>query len=106
MDRIGLETLREEMLDDSRILLNALSKARQRFERREEVAYEGCAHQLCRMYNAFEQMGLRVAKAFENHIDDERGWHTALLTRLSIAIGGVRPAFIEVARQHGLDKTP
>jgi hypothetical protein len=84
------------MLDDSRILLNALSKAHQRFERREEVAYEGCAHQLCRMYNAFEQMGLRVAKAFENHIDDERGWHTALLTRLSIAIGGVRPAFIPV----------
>lgn len=68
MDRVGLETLRGEMLDDSRILADAFGKARQRFARAEEVAYEGCAHQLCRMYNAFEQMGLRIAKAFENHI--------------------------------------
>lgn len=94
MDRVGLETLRDEMLDDSRILGDAFDKARQRFARGDEIAYEACAHQLCRMYNAFEQMGLRVAKAFENRIDDESGWHTALLGRLSIAIGGMRPAFI------------
>jgi hypothetical protein len=35
---------------------------------------------------------LRVAKAFENHIDDERGWHTELMRRVSIEIAGVRPA--------------
>lgn len=29
------------------------------------------------MFNVFEQMGLRVAKAFENNIDDEQGWHGA-----------------------------
>lgn len=72
----------------------ALDKAQLRFERREEVAYEGCAHQLCQLYNAFEQMGLRVTKAFENNIDDEHGWHTSLLNRLAIKIEGIRPALI------------
>jgi hypothetical protein len=94
MDNLALQTLRDELLDDCRVTLDAFGKAAGRFERREEVAYEGCAHHLCRMYNAFEQMCLRVAKAFENNIDDEQGWHTALLNRLAIRIEGVRPALI------------
>jgi len=94
MDGIALQTLRDEMLDDGRVIREAFDKARARFERREEVAYEGCAHQLCRLYNAFEQMSLRVAKAFENNIDDEQGWHTSLLNRLAIKIDGIRPALI------------
>jgi hypothetical protein len=94
MDGIALQTLRDEMLDDGRVIQEAFQKALIRFDRREEVAYEGCAHQLCRLYNVFEQMSLRVAKAFENNIDDEQGWHTSLLSRLAIRIGGVRPALI------------
>jgi len=74
MDNLALQTLRDELLDDCRVTSDAFGKAASRFERREEVAYEGCAHHLCRLYNAFEQMGLRVAKAFENNIDDEQGW--------------------------------
>jgi hypothetical protein len=89
-----IEALREEMRDDCRVALDACRKATARFERKEEVAYEACAHQLCRMYNAIEQMGLRVAKAFENNIDDEQGWHSSLLHRLAIGIGGVRPALV------------
>jgi hypothetical protein len=46
------------------------------------------------MFNAIEQMGLRVAKAFENNIDDEQGWHTGLLKRLSLDIPGIRPALL------------
>ena len=94
MDAIALQTLRGEMLDDARVIREALDKALVRFERGEEIAYEGCAHQLCRLYNAFEQMSLRVAKAFENNIDDEQGWHTSLLNRLAIKIEGIRPAMI------------
>jgi HepT-like protein len=94
MDRLALQTLRDEMLDDGRVLREALQKAAARFDRREEIAYEGCAHHLCRFYNAFEQMGLRVAKAFENNIDDEQGWHSSLLNRLAIRIEGIRPALI------------
>ena len=94
MDDVALQTLRGEMLDDCRVALDACKKAKVRFARQEEVAYEGCAHQLCRMYNALEQMCLRVARVFENNIDDEQSWHSALLNRLAIGIEGIRPALI------------
>ena len=94
MDRVELQTLRDELLNDCRVALESFHKAESRFERKEEVAYEACAHQLSQTYNAVEQMGLRVAKAFENSIDDEKGWHGALLNRLSIEITGVRPALV------------
>jgi HepT-like protein len=97
VDAIALQTLREEMREDCRVAREALAKAAARLERKEEVAYEGCAHHLCRFYNAFEQMGLRVAKAFENNIDDEQGWHSALVNRLAIKIEGVRPALVPQA---------
>lgn len=61
-------------------------------------------HQLSQMYNAIEQMALRVAKAFENSIDDEKGWHGALLTRLSIPIPGVRPALLPPELKLGLSE--
>lgn len=93
MDDIALQTLRGEMLD-CRVAADAFRKARDRFSRSDEVGYEACAHHLGRMFNAFEQMGLRIAKAFENNIDDEQGWHAALLKRLALRIEGVRPALI------------
>jgi hypothetical protein len=82
------------MRNDGRMISDAFQKALARFERADEVAYESCAHQLSRLYNSFEQAGLRVAKAFENNIDDEKGWHGALLSRLTIDIPGVRPALV------------
>jgi hypothetical protein len=94
VDRVALRTLHEEMRNDSRIVLDASQKALARFEHGGEIGQESCAHQLTRCYNAFEQAGLRVAKAFENNIDDEKGWHSALLSRLTIAIPGIRPALI------------
>jgi hypothetical protein len=94
VDAVALQTIREEMLDDCRVARDALEKAIQRFERNDEVGFEACAHHLCRLYNAFEQLGLRVAKTFENNIDDEQGWHSALLSRLALDIAGIRPALI------------
>ena len=94
MDDIALRTLRQEMLDDARVAREAFQKAIIRFERGEEIAHEACAHQLCRVYNSFEQTCLRVAKVFENNIDDEQGWHSSLLNRMTIGIQGIRPAFI------------
>lgn len=85
------------MLNDSRMVADAFEKAHSRYERGDEIGYESCAHQLSRLYNAFEKAGLRIAKAFENNIDDDQGWHSALLTRLTIPITGVRPAFISPA---------
>jgi len=94
MDGIALQTLLDEMRDDSRVIRNAFEKATDRYARGDEIALEASAHHLCRLYNAFEQMALRVAKAFENNIDDEQGWHSALLNRLAIGIEGIRPPLI------------
>lgn len=94
MDEIALRTLGREMLDDCRVANEAFIKARDRFARGDEVGYEACAHHLSRMFNGIEQMGLRVAKAFENNIDDEQGCHTGLLKRLGLEITGVRPALL------------
>lgn len=93
MDRLGLVTLKDELLQDCVVAEKAVCLAELRFQEGTDSGTEGCAHHLVRFYNVVEQMALRIAKAFENHIDDERGWHTELIRRLSIAIEGVRPAF-------------
>jgi hypothetical protein len=82
------------MLDDVRVAVEAQGKAVERYARHDEIGYEACAYHLSRMFNGFEQMALRIAKAFENNLDDEPGWHGALLKRLALTISGVRPAFI------------
>ncbi|MGH7997416.1 MAG: hypothetical protein ACREFX_13805 [Opitutaceae bacterium] len=93
MDRIGLQTLREELLADAREAERALAEAKTRLEISAPAGLEAAAFQLLRLYNIVEQSGLRVAKAFENHIDSDSGWHSELARRLTLEIAGVRPAF-------------
>ena len=95
MDRIGLVTLQAEVMDDVRVVSEAAAMARLRLSIGNDSGLESCAYQLVRVFNIIEQMGLRIAKAFENHIDDERGWHAELIHRLSITVPGVRPALYE-----------
>ena len=95
MDRIGLITLQAEVTDDVRAATEAATLAGQRLAQGDDSGLESCAYQLARTFNIIEQMGLRIAKAFENHIDDERGWHAELIHRLSITVPGVRPALYE-----------
>lgn len=92
MDRLGITTLRAEVEDDVRVAAEAAAAARERISQAGPSGAESCAFQLVRFFNIVEQMGLRIAKAFENHIDDERGWHAELIHRLSITVPGVRPA--------------
>jgi hypothetical protein len=95
MDRVGLITLRAEVMDDVRVASEAAALAAQRLSMGDDSGLESCAYQLVRAFNIIEQMGLRIAKAFENHIDDERGWHAELIHRLSIEVPGVRPALYQ-----------
>lgn len=94
MDRVGLATLESEIRQDLVVMTDALAAARDRLAQPPPAGLEACAHQLCRLYNAFDQMGLRISKAFENHIDDGAGWHSTVLNRLALEIPGVRPAVI------------
>ncbi|MGA2545256.1 MAG: hypothetical protein ABSF43_01810 [Rectinemataceae bacterium] len=50
----------------------------------------GCLHFL---YNSFEGYFLRVAKFFENNVD-QQAWHRDLLDRMTLEIPEVRPAVI------------
>lgn len=95
MDRLGIITLRAEAEEDLRVASEAALAAADRLRQGGDSGQESCAYQLVRFFNIIEQMGLRIAKAFENHIDDERGWHAQLVHRLSIAVPGMRPALYQ-----------
>ncbi|MCC6357006.1 MAG: hypothetical protein IT577_24220 [Verrucomicrobiae bacterium] len=92
MDAVTLATLRGELEADCRVAAEALDLAKRRLDEGSESGREGCAHHLSRVYNIVERMAVRVASAFENQVDRDRGWHAALVRRMSIAIPGVRPA--------------
>ena len=94
MDELTLTVLKAEVAEDCRVLGQTAALVRQRFASGTDSELEACAFQLARLYNIFEQLALRVAKAFENNIDDEQGWHMELIRRLSIEIPSVRPALI------------
>ena len=93
MDAIALRTLASELRADAAVAVAAIDLAHARFAEGSPSGVDSAGHHLSRAYNVIEQMALRVAKAFENNVDDERGWHTELLRRVSIRIEGVRPAF-------------
>ena len=91
MDDIGLATLWDEMRQDSRVAAEAAELAAELCEKSAPGSREACAFHLARLFNVIEQLSLRIAKAFENNIDDEKGWHAELIRRMSIPIGGMRP---------------
>ncbi len=92
MDDIELATLSRELRQDCAVAAAAAVLAQARIGEASPAGYEGCAHHLARLYNILEQMATRVAKVFENSIDDEKRWHSELIRRLSLDIAGVRPA--------------
>lgn len=92
MDAVAIATLEAETNEDIRIVLSAATLARARYGSATDPELEATAYQLARLYNAVEQLATRIARAFENHIDDASGWHVELVRRLSLTIPGVRPA--------------
>ena len=92
MDHLELRILADELNADTAVALAAGRDAAARLNDRQRVSDESCAVHLTRLYNVVEQMALRIAKAFENTVDDEKGWQIGLIRRLSIRIEGVRPA--------------
>jgi len=79
------------MIADTAVFADAIDLASQRFGLGTSPELESAAFHLTRGYNALEQMALRVARRFENHIDDDRSWHAEIIRRMSLEIPGVRP---------------
>ena len=100
MDALGLQTLASELEADVAVVVAAIDLAGRRCAEETPSGHDSAAYHLSRGYHVIEQMALRVAKVFENNVDDERGWHTELIRRLSIRIEGVRPPlFTDELRQ-------
>lgn len=59
----------------------------------DEMATTAVAYLVHNLYTAFEGYFLRIAKHFENSLDDS-AWHRELIDRMKIAIPGIRPAVI------------
>ena len=92
MDDIALLTLRREMRDDCAAAKSAIETAMIVFADEGVGRLAGCGHYIARFFNIVEQMALRVAKAFENNIDDDKGWHSELIRRMTLDFSGIRPA--------------
>ena len=74
MDALGLQTLASELEADVVVVVAAINLAGRRFAEATPSGHDSAAHHLSRAYNVIEQMALRVAKVFENNVDDERGF--------------------------------
>ena len=104
MDDIALETLWSEIRQDCDAAEDAEATAASMWGETGRGRLEATAHHLMRFYNIIEQMGVRVAKAFENNIDDEKGWHSELIRRMTLTISGVRPALFSSGLARPLQK--
>ena len=100
MDDVGLETLWIELKADCQAAAVAAETAHAMFAEETLGRLASAGHYLSRFFNIVEQMSLRVAKAFENNIDDEKGWHSELIRRMTLTLPGIRPALLtaEMAR--------
>lgn len=62
------------------------------------------AYHLHGLYNAFENIFLQIAAAFENNLSDQSGWHTQLLQRMTLNLTPIRPAIINQEAYEHLDE--
>ena len=97
-DNIAL--LRAELAQDLEFIQENYDKNR-RMSRRidttespDEFDYAALGYTLHNLYNAFEAYFLRVAKFFENNLD-ESAWHKSLLDRMTLRVPGIRQAVVD-----------
>jgi hypothetical protein len=68
-----------------------------------EMAHMALAYLIHNLYTAFESYFLRVAKHFENNLDDA-SWHRELIDRMRIEVPGIRPAVVSTGIAENLDE--
>lgn len=60
----------------------------------DEFDFAALGYTIHNLYNALESYFLRIAKFFENNLDN-REWHRSLVERMTLSIEGVRPALFD-----------
>lgn len=56
-----------------------------------EVVLVTVSYLLSAIYSCFEDQFLKIAKVFENRVENPASWHRELLERMQIEVEGVRP---------------
>lgn len=107
-DRDRLQLLRAQLDDDARFVRLSAARHNDMVGRAarstdSDMATMAVAYLLHNLYTALEGYFLRIAKHFENGIDD-RSWHRELLERMKIEIPGIRPAVISHDMVEPLDE--
>lgn len=96
----AVEQLRAELKQDYEIIELNYTKNREMTQRiaasgeLDEYEYAALGYTLHNLYNALEAYFLRIAKFFENNLD-EAEWHRSLVRRMTLEISGVRPALYD-----------
>lgn len=60
----------------------------------DEYQFAALGYTIHNLYNAFESYFLRVAKFFENNLEQDH-WHRSLISRMTLEIEEVRPALFD-----------
>lgn len=61
-------------------------------------------YRLHNLYNALENIFRSIARAFENSLDEDSGWHAELLRRMRLDLLPIRPAVIDAEAFDRLDE--
>lgn len=69
---------------------NRESLERLRASEQSEYDHAALGYSVHNLYGAIEGYALRIAKAFENHLD-ERSWHRSVVRRMAVEVPGIRP---------------
>lgn len=108
-DGDAVEQLRAELKQDYEIIELNFGKNREMTQRIDssdeagEYDYAALGYTLHNLYNALEAYFLRVAKFFENNLD-EAEWHRSLVRRMTLEISGVRPALFDREFSYRVDE--
>ncbi len=94
IDRLIGELTAEMLLIDELADKNLSAKQRIDAGAREEIDWVWLGYTIHNLYNAIENYCLRVAKFFENSLD-QRTWHSDLINRMQIEIPNLRPALLD-----------
>jgi len=100
-DSDAVQQLRAELEQDLAFIGVNHAKNREMTRRIDETSsddeydFAALGYTIHNVYNSFESYFLRIAKFFENNLD-EHEWHKSLVRRMTLAIKGVRPALFDV----------
>lgn len=105
----SIERLRSELSQDLQFVETNYAKNREMTDRiaasedADEFDYAALGYTLHNLYNSLESYFARIAKFFENGLD-ERDWHRSLMERMTLEIEGVRSALFDLEFSFRVDE--